>query len=209
MVHFYAPARKGVDYQSAVMVAVSVSLDIASLVIQLIEGGIGSPSASEATAIKGNHIYVGGIGMQELYSCCFLVLEIKFHRDMLQADGDRSCSRSMPICLPLPFISSSDFLHIPVKRACQILSSIMKDTFMDSTVFPYSSRSFLGTSFILAFFLKDVDSKLPPDWLRRKMCGGCGCCGRRKAKETHQPLSDNREEIRPSMYAFSSDRGRE
>lgn len=57
-------------------------LDFASFVIQIVGGAYASPTAPEETIMKGIHIYMGGIGIQQFFIVLFIGLTVRFHLEM-------------------------------------------------------------------------------------------------------------------------------
>jgi hypothetical protein len=67
---------------ASILAIIFVSLDFVSFVIQLTGGSYAGPTAPLAMQMKGVHIYMGGIGLQQLFILIFLGLAIKFHLEM-------------------------------------------------------------------------------------------------------------------------------
>ncbi|KAL4811792.1 RTA1 like protein-domain-containing protein [Aspergillus spinulosporus] len=80
MINFFVPERQIGIFKPSLLAFVFVFLDIASFVIQLIGGGMATPSADAATQLKGIHIYMGGIGIQQFFITLFLIIAVHFHR---------------------------------------------------------------------------------------------------------------------------------
>ena len=77
---------QGLDLTPSILALLFVTLDIVSVVIQLIGGGMAGPGASPDAQKKGLNIFMGRIGMQEGFVVLFLGLVLRFHRDQLQAE---------------------------------------------------------------------------------------------------------------------------
>jgi hypothetical protein len=82
MIHFYLPEKKLCGIKAPSMARYFVCLDILSFIVQGIGGSMISPGADQQTIMKGIHIYMGGIGLQELFILIFLILVVKFYRRM-------------------------------------------------------------------------------------------------------------------------------
>ena len=67
---------------SPILAIIFVSLDFVSFVIQLTGGSYAGPTAPIAMQMKGVHIYMGGIGLQQFFILIFLGLAIRFHLEM-------------------------------------------------------------------------------------------------------------------------------
>jgi hypothetical protein len=82
MIHFYLPIHSIFSIPASVLAIAFVTLDFISFVIQLIGGSYAGPTAPMTQQLKGVHIYMGGIGLQQLFIFLFLALGVKFHREM-------------------------------------------------------------------------------------------------------------------------------
>ncbi|RPB00483.1 hypothetical protein L873DRAFT_1834998 [Choiromyces venosus 120613-1] len=81
MVLFYCPTKCLVRIPAARLAKIFVLLDIGSFLIQATGGLMISPDASDKTVKLGIHIYMGGIGAQELFILLFLGMLIQFRRE--------------------------------------------------------------------------------------------------------------------------------
>jgi len=90
MIHYFLPEKKVLGLSAIKFARYFVILDISTFIIQAIGGSILSQGANEATKTinLGLHIYMGGIGLQELFILCFLGMAIKFHFRMLELERD-------------------------------------------------------------------------------------------------------------------------
>lgn len=86
MVHFFVPSQKLLGIKASTFALTFVSLDIVSFVIQLIGGGMAGNDQPPAQQMHGIHIYMGGIGLQELSITVFVGLAIKFHLEMIKME---------------------------------------------------------------------------------------------------------------------------
>jgi hypothetical protein len=82
MIYFFLPSHMVSSIPASVLAIIFVSLDFVSFVIQLTGGSYAGPTAPLAMQMKGVHIYMGGIGLQQFFILIFLGLAIKFHLEM-------------------------------------------------------------------------------------------------------------------------------
>ncbi|MCJ1286200.1 hypothetical protein MMC26_005545 [Xylographa opegraphella] len=87
MIHFFLPTHSLLGIGASTLALYFVCLDIVSFVIQLVGGAIGGTGAPPEQILKGVHIYMGGIGLQEFSIMVFLALAIKFHMRMRGMEG--------------------------------------------------------------------------------------------------------------------------
>lgn len=59
-----------------------VVLDFISFVVQMIGGMLAGPTASQAEQMKGIHIYMGGIGLQQCFIVMFIGIAVKFQLEL-------------------------------------------------------------------------------------------------------------------------------
>ncbi|KFA74033.1 hypothetical protein S40288_05177 [Stachybotrys chartarum IBT 40288] len=83
MIYFFHPSRSLFRVPATTVAAVFVLLDVCSFVIQLIGGGMASPSATPQDLERGLNIYMGGIGLQQFFIVVFSLLCIAFQSQML------------------------------------------------------------------------------------------------------------------------------
>ena len=79
MVHLFLPTRSVFGIRASTFAMIFVGLDIVSFMIQLVGGFMAGPNVPEDQLMKGIHIYMGGIGLQEFFIICFLTLVVRFH----------------------------------------------------------------------------------------------------------------------------------
>jgi len=68
------------------MSIIFVTLDIVSFAIQLTGGSYATHSDPIEKQMKGVHIYMGGIALQQFFIFIFLGIAAKFHLDMKKLD---------------------------------------------------------------------------------------------------------------------------
>lgn len=86
MVYFFLPDKKvGVLYATG-MSKWFVWADVLSFIIQAVGGTMTSPGSTSETIQTGLHIYMAGVGCQELFIFCFLGLMVAFHRKARRLD---------------------------------------------------------------------------------------------------------------------------
>ncbi|KDQ59342.1 hypothetical protein JAAARDRAFT_34082 [Jaapia argillacea MUCL 33604] len=86
MVHYFLPDQSVARIKARRLATLFVLLDITALLIQG-TGGSMTSSTDSKTITLGLHIYMGGIGLQELFILLFIVLVIQFHKKAILA-GD-------------------------------------------------------------------------------------------------------------------------
>ncbi|KAF5018662.1 hypothetical protein F66182_9337 [Fusarium sp. NRRL 66182] len=82
MVYYFSPSRSLARMPAATLAAIFVSLDIISFAIQIVGGSMAGPGSPPDEQMKAIHIYMGGIGLQELFIVIFVVLCIRFQQKM-------------------------------------------------------------------------------------------------------------------------------
>ena len=220
MVHYYAPSRKVWKISPSILAFMFVSLDIVSFIIQLIGGGMASPSNSPEAQKKGLNIYMGGIGMQEGFIVLFLGLIIFFHRDMLHADKTGVLAGDKARWRPMLYTLYGSLIAITVRIIFRLaefsggfkLSNPLphhESYFYVFEAIPMLSAILLWNVIHPGRFLVGPDRKLPTSWLSRKLC--C-CCHRNKddrgghRRLNNDPASEELKGLR--ARDVSQDRGR-
>ena len=80
MIHFYGVTPFSIP--APILGTIFVLLDIVSFVIQLVGGSYAGPTAPMDQQLKGVHIYMGGIGLQQFFIFVFLGFAVKFQLGM-------------------------------------------------------------------------------------------------------------------------------
>ena len=83
MVYYYIPSHGLFRIQASTFALTFVSLDFVSFVIQLVGGSMAPPGAPHDEVMRGIHVYMGGIGMQEAFIVIFVVLVVRRCRFLL------------------------------------------------------------------------------------------------------------------------------
>ena len=88
MVHYYIPEKKLFHVKATRFSVYFIWLDIISFLVQFC-GGIlvAKPNQPAHLLAIGTHIYMGGIGMQQLFILFFVGMVIAFHRRMLELEA--------------------------------------------------------------------------------------------------------------------------
>ncbi|KAF8851215.1 RTA1 domain-containing protein, partial [Acephala macrosclerotiorum] len=99
LINFYLPVHKILSIPTAILSILFVSLDFISFVIQLVGGSHAGPTAPEDQQMKGVHIYMGGIGLQQFFIFVFLGLAVKFQMEMRQLQALGGAKEGWKACL--------------------------------------------------------------------------------------------------------------
>lgn len=172
-----------------------------------------TPGASASTIQTGLHIYMGGIGVQQFFICCFLVLAAQFHRQMLQLErlgalqGDKTRWKGLLYSLYFSLIAITVRI---IYRLIEYTSGIgLNNPVTTHEWFMYAFDAFpmllAGGVWCVIHpgrILTGPDAKLPHSGLGRILCCGyccCRCCGggRKKKVVTVDSERSSEEELRP------------
>lgn len=84
MIHYFLPEQQVFGIKASKFSVYFICADIVAFLVQAVGGTIasGGPGQPASTVMLGIHIYMGGIGLQELFILIFLTLAISFHRRM-------------------------------------------------------------------------------------------------------------------------------
>lgn len=102
MIYFFQDEKKLAGISAIRLAAIFVSLDIIAFIIQAGGGVIASmDDASDHVIQIGLNVYMGGIGLQELFILCFAGLTITLHRQMIAMEitglsWEKTTGGSMP-----------------------------------------------------------------------------------------------------------------
>jgi hypothetical protein len=89
LVYTYHPNRRVWGFKAMSLGKYFVWLDIVSFLVQATGGLMLNPSSSATTQKIGKNVYMGGVGLQQLFILVFLTLLVRFHLDAskLHKDG--------------------------------------------------------------------------------------------------------------------------
>ncbi|KAJ5092984.1 hypothetical protein N7456_008845 [Penicillium angulare] len=88
MNNFFLPDKKFFHISARRLGTVFVFLDIFAFLVQAAGAVLSSnQGGSEKTVMMGVHIYMGGIGLQEVFILCFTTLAVQLHRTMIQMES--------------------------------------------------------------------------------------------------------------------------
>ncbi len=82
MIHFFHPLKSVFRIRASLLALSFIILDFVSFVIQIVGGSYAGPTAPQDQQMRGVHIYMGGIGLQQFFIFVFLGLVGKFHLEM-------------------------------------------------------------------------------------------------------------------------------
>ncbi|KAJ5635962.1 uncharacterized protein N7484_009275 [Penicillium longicatenatum] len=87
MVNFFLPDKKLCRISARRFGVIFICLDILAFLVQL-AGAVLSSSTGDSMkmVMLGVHLYMGGIGLQDLFILCFLALTVHLHRKLLQLE---------------------------------------------------------------------------------------------------------------------------
>jgi len=95
MIYNFLPAHKLFGIKAWRFGLYFVLLDITAFLVQAGGASIASGSnVSDKTVLLGIHIYMGGIGLQEIFIICFSVLAYRFHRKLTREGATNGTGNS-------------------------------------------------------------------------------------------------------------------
>lgn len=224
MIHFFLPERQIGIFKPSLLATIFVLLDFGSFVIQIIGGMSASPGQSTEAVMKGIHIYMAGIGIQQFFIICFLVLAIQFHRQMLQLDRGGRLFADKQRWRHLLYALYGSLLFITMRIIYRLVEFSAGET--TSNPIPYHEWYMYAFDAVPMFFaivvwnvappgavLQGPDAELPSSGLGKLLscwnccnlcvCCGCVCCCRtcrkREKKKKMQRIPDvpGEEEMLP------------
>ena len=86
MANFFIPSHTLLSIPAPIFATGFVLLDFIAFVIQLLGGSWAGSTAPANQQLKGIHIYMGGIGIQQFFILMFLGLAVQFHSQMLELE---------------------------------------------------------------------------------------------------------------------------
>ncbi|RHZ52984.1 RTA1 domain-containing protein [Aspergillus thermomutatus] len=205
MIHFFVPDRRIGIFKPSLLAMIFVILDLGSFVIQLIGGGMAGPGADHDTMMKGIHIYMGGIGIQEFFIVLFLFIAIQFHRQMLHLDRQGSLVGVKAKWRGLLYALYASLLFITVRIIFRLVEfSSGNDASNPIPRHEWYMYVFDAVPMWVAIavwnvvhpgaIIKGPDARMPPSPLRKVFCCACccSCCKKRKNKDM-QKIPDNHD----------------
>ncbi|KAH8591527.1 RTA1 domain-containing protein [Bisporella sp. PMI_857] len=179
MIHYFHPARSVFSIPASLLSLIFVTLDIVSFAIQLTGGSYASRRDPVEKQMKGVHIYMGGIAIQQFFIFMFLAVAGRFHMQMLQLDRERGNTNGGWTALLYTLYASLVFVSIRIFYRL-VEFSAGKDTsnplpFHESYLYILEATPMFMA--IMAFniihpgnVLRGPDAKLPGLWamVRRK-----------------------------------------
>ncbi|GFF30199.1 hypothetical protein IFM58399_02507 [Aspergillus lentulus] len=203
MIHFFVPDHRIGVFKPSMLAMIFVVLDLGSFVIQLIGGSMAGPGADHDTMMKGIHIYMGGIGIQEFFIVLFLFIAIQFHRKMLNLDRQGRLVGLKAKWRGLLYALYASLLFITVRIIFRLVEfSSGNDASNPIPQHEWYMYVFDAVPMWFAIvvwnvvhpgaIIKGPDAKMPPSPLRKIFCCACccSCCRKRKNKDM-QKIPDN------------------
>jgi hypothetical protein len=85
MVNFFDESKKLAGIKAKRFGSIFVWLDISAFIVQAVGVSITTQTnVSSDTIMMGVHIYMGGIGLQELFIICYTTLMVKLHKRLIR-----------------------------------------------------------------------------------------------------------------------------
>ncbi|OQE39246.1 hypothetical protein PENCOP_c007G07880 [Penicillium coprophilum] len=187
MIHFFVPERRIGMFKPSLLAKVFVLLDFVSFIIQMIGGFMAT--GTDQQQMDGIHLYMGGIGIQEFFIVCFLVLALQFHRLMLQLERAGRLPVEKQNWRRLLYALYGSLIAITVRIIYRLIE--FSAGYHESNPIPYHEwymYVFDGMPMALAILvwnfappgavLQGPDAKMPSSGIGKWLfCNGCGCCG--------------------------------
>lgn len=210
MIQFFIPERRIGIFKPSLLAKIFVLLDFGAFIVQMIGGFMATGTGAQQ--MKGIHVYMGGIGIQQFFIVCFLVLMIQFHRQMIHLDRTGRLFAEKLKWRGLLYALYSSLLAISVRIIYRLVE--FSAGYGDSNPIPYHEwymYVFDGIPMALAIVvwnfappgavLQGPDAKIPSSGITKWLCcNGCICCGgcccrscrkRDKGKKNMQRLPDD------------------
>lgn len=198
MIHFFVPEKRIWPFKPSQLAIIFVCLDFCSFLVQAAGGSMATPGASASTIKTGLDIYMGGIGVQQFFICCFLLLAVQFHRKMLQLEkqgglrGDKMWWKGLLYSLYFSLIAITVRI---IYRLIEFTSGVgLNNQVTTHEWFMYVFDAFpmllAGGVWCVMHpgrILTGPDAILPSSGLGRILCCGyccCRCCGGGRKKKT-------------------------
>ncbi|EED20995.1 RTA1 domain protein [Talaromyces stipitatus ATCC 10500] len=209
MIWFFIPEKRIWFFKPSLLATIFVCLDFGSFVVQAIGGMMATPGAGASTIQTGLHIYMGGIGVQQFFICCFLVLAVQFHREMHHLErlgvlsGEKRRWKGLLYSLYFSLIAITVRI---IYRLIEFTSGVgLNNPVTTHEWFMYAFDAFpmlLAGGVWCALYpgkiLTGPDAKLPSSGLGRILCCGyccCCCCRRGRKKKVAVSRGSERQEL--------------
>ncbi|KAG0156362.1 hypothetical protein PDIDSM_3540 [Penicillium digitatum] len=205
MIHFFLPARRIGMFKPSLLAKSFVLLDFGSFVVQMI-GGLMATGTNQQQ-MNGIHIYMAGIGVQQLFIVCFLVLAVQFQRSKAQLERAGQLPFEKQNWRRLLYALYLSLIAITVRIIYRMIE--FSAGYGESNPIPYHEwymYVFDGIPMALAILiwnlappgavLQGPDANIPSSGIGRWLCCyGCACCCRScrkgaKEKKNMRRLSD-------------------
>lgn len=87
MIHFFEDEKKLIGISATKLAVLFVMLDIFAFIVQAAGAVLGSSDDVAPNIMQiGLNVYMGGMGLQELFILCFTVLAVLLHRRMIATE---------------------------------------------------------------------------------------------------------------------------
>ncbi|PYI16835.1 hypothetical protein BO99DRAFT_475420 [Aspergillus violaceofuscus CBS 115571] len=208
MIYFFVPDRRIGIFKPSLLAMIFVLLDLGSFVIQVIGGSMAGPGADNAAMMKGIHIYMGGIGIQQFFIVLFLFIAVQFHRQMLHLTRQGRLVGPKAQWRGLLYALYTSLLFITVR----IIYRLVEFSSGDDASNPIPRHEWYMYVFdaVPMWFaivvwnivhpgaiIKGPDAKMPPSPLRKICC--CACCRKPKNKHGMRKIPENDDAFREDM----------
>ncbi|RAH41681.1 RTA1 domain-containing protein [Aspergillus brunneoviolaceus CBS 621.78] len=208
MIYFFVPDRRIGIFKPSLLAIIFVLLDLGSFVIQLIGGSMAGPGADNATMMKGIHIYMGGIGIQQFFIILFLFIAVQFHRQMLNLTCQGRLVGPKAHWRGLLYVLYTSLLFITVR----IIYRLVEFSSGNDASNPIPRHEWymyvfdavpMGCAIVVwnivhpGAIIKGPDAKMPPSPLRKVFC--CACCRKRKDKHGMQTIPEDDGALQEDM----------
>jgi hypothetical protein len=193
MIHFFMPERRIGIIKPSHLTAIFILLDISSFLIQAVGGLMAGPDADSDVMMKGIHIYMIGMGVQEFFILLFLTIAIAFHRRMLSLErrGALAKDKKKAKWRGLLYALYASLLFITIRIIFRLVEfSRGNDISNPVLTHEWFMYVFDAVPMCVAIAVWNVAhpgaaikgpyAKMPPSPLRRVFCCCCccSCCGR-------------------------------
>lgn len=97
MIYFFETEKKLAGISATRLATLFVMLDITAFIVQAGGAIVGSLHGVDSHIVQiGLNVYMGGVGLQELFILCFTAIAIHLHRRMIARENTTLLSESSP-----------------------------------------------------------------------------------------------------------------